>query len=403
MRILVFNCGSSSLKFELLELDPALGRRGRVIGRGNFERIGEAKADAVLIDGRGGETSSAVAVAGHADAAGRAIRWLEGVTGEAKLKLDAIGHRVVHGGPKLVAPAIINETVIGQIEQATAFAPLHNPPALVTIRAVAEQLPAVPSVVVADTAFHRGLPDYARNYALPREFVLRLGLYRFGFHGIGHAWMMDRYAELAASDVGKLNLITLQLGNGCSATAIRNGRSVDTSMGLTPLEGLMMGTRSGDLDPAIVSFICRHDGLSPDQVEALLNRESGLLGVSGVSADLRSVTAAADHGNPDAALAVAMFSYRVRKYVGQYLAVPGKTRAIIFGGGIGEHADRIRAGICAGLEHLGIVLDPDRNRAANGHEFRFSSESSAVELYVIPLDEELYIARAVAGLLNPSK
>ncbi|HXZ88561.1 MAG TPA: acetate kinase [Candidatus Binataceae bacterium] len=402
MKILVFNCGSSSLKFELLELDDSRARRGRILGRGNFERIGETHGEAVLIDSAGAQTTLDITVNDHGDAARRAIAWLEHLTSQPTLHVDATAHRVVHGGPDLVAPVLIDESVLTALEQAATFAPLHNPPALTTIRAVAERLPGTPSAVLTDTAFHRDLPDYARNYALPRELARRHRIRRYGFHGIGHAWMMQRYAELTASDPANLNLITLHLGAGCSATAIRNGKSVDTSMGLTPLEGLMMATRSGDLDPAIVSFLCRREGLDPAQVESLLNHQSGLLGVSGISRDVRDITAAADAGNSDAALALAMFSYRVKKYIGQYLAVPGRTQAIIFGGGIGEHADRIRAQICSGLDHLGISLDPVRNRAANGRESRFSSDDSAIELYVIPLDEELYIARATASLLpNP--
>lgn len=400
MRILVFNCGSSSLKFELLELDGSHARRGRIVGRGNFERIGETNGEAVLIDSAGAQTTLAITVNDHGDAASHAITWLETLTGEPALQVDATAHRVVHGGPDLVAPVLLDESVIRALEQAATFAPLHNPPALTTIRAVAERMPGTPSAVLTDTAFHRDLPDYAHHYALPRELARRNGIRRYGFHGIGHAWMMQRYGDLTASDPAKLNLITLHLGAGCSATAIRNGKSVDTSMGLTPLEGLMMATRSGDLDPAIVSFICRREGLDPEKVESLLNHQSGLLGVSGISRDVRDVTAAADAGNPDAALALAIFSYRAKKYIGQYLAVPGTTRAIIFGGGIGEHADRIRAQICSGLDHLGISVDPERNRAANGREYRFSSDKSAIDLYVIPLDEELYIARATAALLT---
>ena len=403
MEILVFNCGSSSLKFELLELDDSRERRARILGRGNFERIGESRGEAVLTDSAGAGTTLEITANDHGDAARRAIAWLENLTGQPALQVDATAHRVVHGGPRLVAPVLIDESVLAALEQAATFAPLHNPPALTTIRAVAERLPGTPSAVLTDTAFHRDLPDYARNYALPRELARRHGIRRYGFHGIGHAWMMQRYADLTASDPAKLNLITLHLGAGCSATAIRNGKSVDTSMGLTPLEGLMMATRSGDLDPAIVSFICRREGLNPAQVESLLNHASGLLGVSGISRDVRDLTAAADAGNPDAALALAIFSYRAKKYIGQYLAVPGGTQAIIFGGGIGEHADRIRAQICNGLEHLGIALDPERNRAANGREYRFSSDNSAIALYVIPLDEELYIARATAALLTLSQ
>lgn len=399
MKILVFNCGSSSAKFELLELDMARGQRGRVIGRGNFERIGEAHTEALLVASGKAETRTAVTACDHGEAARQAIAWLEKLTARASLQVDATAHRIVHGGPRLFGPALLDDAATKELEEAASFAPLHNPPALAAIRAVRERLPGVPVVMLADTAFHRDLPDYARNYALPRELVRRHGIHRFGFHGIGHAWMMERYAELTGSKPAALNLITLHLGAGCSATAIRRARSVDTSMGLTPLEGLMMGTRSGDLDPAIVRFLCEREKISPAEVESLLNHKSGLLGVSGVSRDIRDVAAAAEQGNPDAALAIEMFCYRVRKYIGQYMAVLGGTEAIIFGGGIGEHADQIRARVCEGLKHLGIAFDPERNRAANGRELRFSSDDSEVELYVIPLDEELYIARAAAKLL----
>jgi acetate kinase len=400
MKILVFNCGSSSLKFELLELDATGAQRARAIGLGHFEGIGAAHTEAVLVDGGGSETRITLTGCGYREAADQAITWLGKLTAQTNLDLDATAHRIVHGGPRLFGPLLLDGAAISELEQAASFAPLHNPPALMTIRAVRERLPGLPSVVLADTAFHRDLPDYARNYALPRELVRRHGIHRYGFHGIGDAWMMERYAELTASDPASLNLITLHLGAGCSATAIRHGKSVDTSMGLTPLEGLMMATRSGDLDPTIVSFLCAREKITPAEVESLLNHKSGMLGVSGVSGDLREVLASAHAGNSDAALAIEMFSYRVRKYIGQYLAVPGITEAIIFGGGIGEHADDIRARICQGLDHLGVAFDSERNRAANGHESRISSDDSKVKLYVIPLDEELYIARSAARLLT---
>jgi acetate kinase len=402
MKILVFNCGSSSLKFEALELEGSSSQRGRVIGRGTFERIGNPHGEAVLTADRGQESKSPSAVANHREAAQQVIAWLEHQTGESNLDVDAIAHRVVHGGPNLVRPVLLDDGVLKELEQASTFAPLHNPPALEVIRAVGDRLRGVPSAVVADTTFHSNLPECARNYALPRDLARRLGIRRFGFHGIGHAWMMERYGALSGRSTESLNLITLQLGAGCSAAAIRGGKSVDTSMGLTPLEGLMMSTRSGDLDPAIMSFICRQEGIDPAKVESLLNHESGLLGVSGVSADLRDIIGAAEKGNADASLAVEMFCYRVKKYIGQYLAIPGKTQAIIFGGGIGEHADGLRAKICDGLDHLGIQIDAARNHAANGHESRFNSDGSAIDLYVISLDEELYIARATAALLAPS-
>ena len=398
MRILVFNCGSSSAKFELIELDGARAGRARIVGRGVFERIGEARPDALLTQ-PGVSAVTEASASDHGDAVRRAVAWLEKATAASALRIDATAHRIVHGGPHLFGPTLLDADAQSALDLAAEFAPLHNPPALAAIRAVREVLPEVPAVVLADTAFHRDLPEVSRNYAIPREIARRHEIRRYGFHGIGHGWMLERYAELTGRETSALNLITLHLGAGCSATAIRNGKSVDTSMGMTPLEGLMMATRSGDLDPAIVPILCEREKLGPAEVEELLNRRSGLLGVSGVSKDVRDITAAADRGDADSKLALEMFCYRVRKYIGAYMAVLGKPHAIIFGGGIGEHADRIRASICDGLEPLGVRMDPARNRAANGREARFSSEDSAIELYVIPLDEELYIARAAARLL----
>ncbi|HVN90478.1 MAG TPA: acetate kinase [Candidatus Binataceae bacterium] len=397
MRILVFNCGSSSAKFELFELNPS-NRQSEVLARGNFERIGEKQPTARLIRA-GSETTTPVQARDHREAVLQAITWLERDS-DSSLKIDAAAHRIVHGGPDLFGPALLDDAVEKALASATELAPLHNPAALMAIAAVEERLPRLPQVVLTDTAFHRDLPDYARNYALPKELARRHQIRRYGFHGIGHAWMMERYSEIRGAAVSSLNLITLHLGAGCSATAIRGGKSMDTSMGFTPLEGLMMATRSGDLDPAIVHFLCQREGIDPARVEDLLNHESGLLGVSGVSRDIRDISSAAEAGNPDAALALAMFCYRVRKYIGQYLTIAGKTRAIIFGGGIGEHAHAIRERICGGLEHLGIVLNTEKNRAADGHEARISSDSSPIELYVIPLNEELYIARAALSVLS---
>ncbi len=305
----------------------------------------------------------------------------------------------MHGGPELTAPAIVDERVIRALDAAAVFDPLHYPPAIATLRAAAARLAGVPSIVVADTFFHQTIPDYAREYAIPRQLAERYRIRRYGFHGLAHAWMMERYAELRGAPGRELNLITLQLGAGCSAAAIRAGRSIDTSMGLTPLEGLMMATRSGDLDPAIISFLAEHEGAPASRIEALLNHDSGLRGVSGISGDLREVEAAARAGNRDAALAIRMFCYRVRKYIGAYLAALGRADAIIFGGGIGEHGVAVRAEICAELEPLGIALDPARNQAAIGREERISADRSRIEVYVIPVDEALYMARAAERLL----
>jgi acetate kinase len=395
MKVLVFNCGSSSLKFEMLELARG-GRERRQIARGKFEEIG-SRATALMTDASGKKTEASVAVENHAAAALRALKWLGSTRGESKP--DVVVHRIVHGSEQVTAPALANDAVVRALDEASRFAPLHNPPALATLRAVSEKLVGVPAVVVPDTAFHHTLPEHARTYAIPRVLATRHGIRRFGFHGIGHAWMMERYAEISATPVEKLRLVTLQLGSGCSATAISEGRSVDTSMGLTPLEGLMMATRSGDLDPAVFGYLAKVEQITPERVEQILNRDSGLLGVSGRSDDLRELEACSGE-NESAALALKMFCYRVRKYIGAYLAVLGGADAMIFGGGIGENSYSTRAHICAGLEQLGIVLDEERNRAANGREVYINADSSRIKLHVIPLDEELYMARAAARLVG---
>lgn len=394
MKILVFNCGSSSLKFELIEIGASGELRQRV-ARGVFEEIGP-HAHAKMSGAGGRQFDAAAAVANHAEAALRAIEWLR--EGESDPQLDAIAHRIVHGGDRVSEPAIADDNVINALDEASRFAPLHNPPAIATLRAVRKRFPSGPSIVVTDTAFHRTLPPVARTYAIPRALAARHGIHRFGFHGIGHSWMLDRYAEIVGRPSSALNLITLQLGAGCSVAAIRDGQSIDTSMGLTPLEGLMMATRSGDLDPAIFSYLATSEGMSPVEVERILNHQSGLLGVSGISGDLRELEAAAG-SNAEVALAIEMFCYRVRKYIGAYAAVLGRVDALIFGAGIGEHSANVRARVCNGLDALGIVIDEVRNRAANGREACFSADGSRTALWVVPLDEELQIARASARLL----
>jgi acetate kinase len=410
MRVLVFNCGSSSLKFELIEVDAAGSHHGtgRLQSpshpgqlRGLVESIGEL---AHFTYWRGAE----VAAQGeaphetHEAAARHAIEWMRSLEGNPTGALHAVAHRIVHGGAAIIQPAVVDDGVLAAIERASIFAPLHNPPALAALRAVMALLPSIPHVVIADTGFHRTLPARAFTYALPKALAARHGIRRFGFHGIGHSYMMDRYAEIRGRPADELNLITLQLGAGCSIAAIERGRSVDTSMGLTPLEGLMMASRSGDLDPAIPGFIAQREGLSSAQVEHMLNHQSGLLGVSGVSSDMRQVEAAAATGNQDAALALEMFHYRARKYIGAYLAVLGRADAIIFSAGIGEHSATSRQQICAGLEPFGIVIDPARNHAAKA-ESRISADNSTVEVWTLPMDEEQQMARLTAKLLETAR
>jgi acetate kinase len=395
LRILVFNCGSSTLKFELIELD-ATGDDWHTAARGVVDRIGPDARLTVEHDGHP-RIDLREAVADHAEAAGLILDALS----SKDLALDAIAHRIVHGGDNVTEPSIVTTSVLEALDDANRFAPLHNPPALKTLRAVQQRFPSLPMVVVADTSFHRSMPPYASTYAIPHEMAARHGIHRFGFHGAGHGWMLERYAALSGRPASALNLITLQLGAGCSVAAIRAGVSVDTSMGLTPLEGLIMATRSGDLDPAILSYLGRAEHLTPDRVEHLLNYESGLLGVSGRSKDMRELEQAASTDEA-AELALAMFSYRARKYIGAYLAALGRCDAIVFGGGIGEHSAPMRGRICTGLDSLGIHFDEARNATPSSGERCFSADGSPIALWVIPLNEELYIARAAARLLAPA-
>jgi acetate kinase len=397
MQILVFNCGSSSLKFELFEILEPPGKQPeepRRLARGTFEEIGP-HATIRMTDEWGRKLEISEPVVDHKTAAVRVIDWL---CQPGNTTIHATAHRIVHGGERVTEPALATADIMKALRDASEFAPLHNPPAIAVIETVREKLPGIPAVVVTDTGFHRSLPPAAYNYGIPRSLAERHGIRRFGFHGIGHEWMLQRCAAIRDTTPAKLNLITLQLGAGCSATAIRQGLSVDTSMGLTPLEGLMMGTRSGDIDPAILSFLADREKLSPDQVESILNHESGLLGVSGVSKDLREIQAVAEQ-NQHAALAIEMFCYRVRKYIGGYMAVLGHVDAIVFGGGIGEHSDNIRAKVCSGLESLGVILDSEANRGANKSEACISAKHSSVAVYLVPLDEELYMVRAASRLL----
>jgi acetate kinase len=281
------------------------------------------------------------------------------------------------------------------------LAPLHNPPALSAIRACRAALgPTLPMVAAFDTAFHQTLPDYAAFYALPHDLSERHGIRRYGFHGLAHRYVALRYAELTGTPPHQVTIITLHLGNGCSACAIRDGASVDTSMGFTPLEGLVMGTRAGDVDPTVMRYLMHKEGVSVDEVETWLNTRSGLLGVSGESNDMRQLLVQADR-NPRARLAIELFCYRARKYVGAYLAALGGATALVFSGGIGEHSSAIRAKICQGMQWCGIELDAAQNASIQGREGRVSAAAARVQVHVIPSDEEILIARDTAGLLQP--
>jgi acetate kinase len=402
MKILVINCGSSTLKFQVVQVEgaaTAVGRERRLAG-GIVDGVGgQASARFEMEDGE--SVRADAAVADHGEAARRVLDWLNDVGLLGPGGIEAVGHRVVHGGERFVEPTAIDDEVVAGIEALSDLAPLHNAPALTVIKELRAALgAAVPMVATFDTAFHRGLPERASRYAIPTELAERHGVRRYGFHGLAHRYMVERFSEMTGTPLERTKLITLQLGAGCSATAVEGGRSVDTSMGFTPLEGLMMGTRSGDVDPSLAGFLARREDVSVEEVEGWLNTRSGLLGASGRSADMRDLLEAEAQGDARAALAIEMFCYRVRKYVGAYLAVLEGADAVIFGGGIGENAAAVRARICAGMGWCGLALDADRNGAAVGSEARISANGSRLQAYVIAVDEAVIVARDAAECLR---
>lgn len=365
MRILTVNAGSSSVRLALFE----------------------QRADGELLAGAR-ERLDAIP--------GPSARLLANFL--AALKVDAVAHRVVHGGERLVRPHILGAAVEREIERLAPLAPLHNPVALAWFRVCREVLgDAIPQIAVFDTAFFADLPEVARTYALPRTLAAKHGLKRFGFHGIAHQAMWRRWRRLRPDIPGGGRVISLQLGAGSSITAIRDGQPLDTSMGFSPLEGLVMATRSGDLDPMLVTHLERHEGLTPAAMERLLDTESGLLGVSGISGDMRVLLASRE---PAARLAVDLYCYRARKYLGAYLAILGAADAVLFGGGIGEHTPLVRERILTGMDWAGIVLDPARNAIAAGAETRLSRDDSPTAVWVIPVDEATVLAEEAISVLD---
>jgi len=388
MKVLVVNCGSSSIKYQLYQMPE-----GTVLARGLLERIGEP-GSRLTHAARGASRTTAVTAPGHESGMALILRALidpeQGVIG-AIAEIGAVGHRVVHGGEAFTGSVLIDDAVIASVEKYADLAPLHNPPNLTGIRAAQRELPGVPQVACFDTAFHATIPEVAYVYALPFELYEKHRIRRYGFHGTSHRYVARRAAALMGRGKYEVNLITCHLGNGCSITAVKNGRSVDTSMGLTPLEGLVMGTRSGDFDPAIL-FYLGDKGYDMKTLNSLCNKQSGLLGVSGLSNDMRNLIAHAESGNARARLAISIFCYRIRKYVGAYTAVLGSLDALVFTGGIGENAVSVRAEVCADLPQIGLALDPARNAAAVRREAEISADASRVKVFVIPTNEEAAIA-----------
>jgi acetate kinase len=369
-RVFVVNCGSSSLKYRLVDVDD-----GTALAAGLVERIG-----------------SDPAVPDHSAALAGAL---------ASLDLDglvAVAHRVVHGGERFSAPVVLDDAVLGELRELSVLAPLHNPVNVLGIDVARRALPGLPHIAVFDTAFHHTLPPRAYTYAVPPEWASRHGVRRYGFHGTSHAFVSRAAARLLGRPLEETDLIVLHLGNGASAAAVAGGRSVDTSMGLTPLEGLVMGTRSGDVDPALVLHLRRTAGLEADEIDRLLNGASGLLGLAGAS-DMREVHRRIAAGDAAAALALDVYCYRIRKYVGAYLAALGRADAVVFTAGVGENDAEVRARSLAGLDGLGIAVDPERNAAASRAPRVVSPDGGPVAVLVVPTDEELEMATQAAALV----
>ena len=399
MNLLVINTGSSSIKNQLFDMTR---HEARVAGL--LDRIGESESCLahMRLNGCGQQRRDVAcrSVADHREGLAWIVEALKGSGHIASADdLVAVGHRVVHGGEAFHEPVLIDAAVMEVIEQMVPLAPLHNPSNLIGIQVALDLFPGVPQVAVFDTAFHQTMPAKAFRYALPNAVYHEQRVRRYGFHGTSHHFVAKAAAAFLGAEISALNLITLHLGNGCSAAAIAGGRSIDTSMGMTPLEGLLMGTRCGDLDPAIPFYLQREAGLAPEAVEEMLNRSSGLKGLCGAS-DMREIHRLADAGDASAGLARKMFAYRVKKYIGAYSAVLGRVDAIVFTGGIGENDHWIRWASCDGMANLGILLDAARNRNANAGIDLISSAGSKVAVLKVPTDEELEIARSALAVVN---
>src|SRR5690349_3701434 len=409
MNVLVLNCGSSSVKFQLIatDLERIEQDADKRLAHGIIERIGGAAIVTLTAEGNAPKRF-AEPIRDTRAAVEMILRWaVSQESGVAEVNsvadIHAVGHRVVHGGERFTSSVLITDEVLRGIEDCIELAPLHNPGNIQGILAARTALGnALPEVAVFDTAFHQTLPDHAFLYALPYQLYRRHRIRRYGFHGTSHRYIAYRYRRLKGIARDATNIITLHLGNGCSIAAIKGGNSIDTSMGFTPLEGLVMGTRSGDLDPSIVDFISAKEGLSAHEVETLLNKQSGLLGISGLTDDMRELLAEAhEHDDRRARLAIEIFCYRARKYIGSYLAAMNGAEAIVFTGGIGENSAEIRARVCGELTGLGVELDAELNaKHGAGKSGQISGDDSRVAVFVIPTNEELLIARDTVRVMS---
>ncbi len=389
MNILVINCGSSSIKFKIFRMPENI-----LVASGLIEKIGARDA---IVNYRKEEFSfrKVCEVKDHR----QGLEIIAGILVDPSIgvvkvlsEIGGVGHRVVHGGEEFTGSMLIDQRVKDKIKEFIPLAPLHNPANLEGILAAERYFPESTQVACFDTAFHTTIADVAYLYALPLNLYEKYKIRRYGFHGTSHRYVARRFAQITGRHKYDVNLITCHLGNGCSITAIKNGRSIDTSMGFTPLEGLVMGTRSGDIDPGIIFYLIETLGMSPPQVNRILNKNSGLIGISGVSNDFRSIVESASKGNKMASLAIDIFSYRIKKYIGAYLAVIGRTDGIVFTAGIGENQPIVREKSLEGLEEHGIIIDSEKNKSVFGEEQEISTRDSKIRVFVIPTNEELAIA-----------
>ena len=398
MKILVLNCGSSSVKYKLIDMDTK-----EELGSGGVEKIG-MKGSFLKHTRRDGQK---VVLKGEVLEHQIAIEYILGVLTSEKHgpissleEINAVGHRIVHGGEKFNSSMLITDEVISKIEECIDMAPLHNPPNLAGIKAINELLPDVPQVGVFDTAFHQTMPDYAYTYGIPYSLYKKYGIRRYGFHGTSHRFVSKRACDFLGLDYSKTKMITAHIGNGGSVCAVENGKSVDTSMGFTPIEGLMMGTRSGDVDLGVVTYLMEKEMIGSASVSTLFNKHSGVLGVSGLSSDMREIEAAVAAGNERAILALNIYEYRIKKYIGSYLTALNGVDVLVFTGGVGENQTGTRQRICESLAFMGVKIDNELNARSRGKEVLISTPDSTVKVVVTPTDEEFMIASDTLEIIN---
>jgi len=398
MKVLVFNCGSSSIKYKLFEMQT-----NEVLAQGGIEKIGMEGSFLKLTLPDGQKVDIKHAVPEHQTGVELILSVLtskEYGCLNSLSEIDAVGHRVVHGGEKFNASVLITDEVIKRVEECVDLAPLHNPSNLIGIRAVEKLMPTIPQVAVFDTAFHQTMPPKAYIYGLPYSYYLDYGIRRYGFHGTSHRYVSKRACEILGVPYEHQRIITAHIGNGASLAAIKNGRSIDTSMGMTPVDGLLMGTRAGEIDPGVLTFISEKKNMRASEISDLLNKQSGVLGVSGVSSDMRELEEAVQAGNERAILAKEMYNYRIKKYVGSYAAVLGGVDILVFTGGVGENQWSTRSEVCANMEFMGIKLDESKNIGMRGKEMIISASDSKVTVIVVPTEEEFMIAKDTVEILS---